>query len=242
MKSILLIDDDPDLSDLIHYTLEKEGFAFIGAKTGRGALELCRREEPDLVILEIMLPDSNGLDICRSIRAHPELAHIPIIFLTARASEIDRIVGLELGANDYVVKPFYMRELVARIRVQFRTAPILEGVIRDDDLELNRATCQVSLRGVEINLTATEFRILDVLMSEAGNVLSREQLLDAVWGSDRSATDARVIDVYMLRLRQKLEADPAYPKRIRSVRGFGYAFKGINGAQTCSGDAEQQLR
>ena len=121
MKKILLIEDDSDLFALLKYNLEKEGFLMVGSQTGKGAIELCRRERPDLAILDIMLPDSDGLDICKGIRSHPELAHIPIIFLTARASETDRIVGLELGANDYIVKPFFVRELIARIKIQFRS-------------------------------------------------------------------------------------------------------------------------
>lgn len=224
MKRILLIEDDTDLFNLVEYNLEKEGFAFVGSKTGKGALELCRREKPDLVILDIMLPDSDGLDICRGIRRDPELAHIPVIFLTARASETDRIVGLELGANDYIVKPFYVRELIARVRTQFRTAATQSNVVRDGDLELNRTACQVRLKGSEVSLTATEFRLLDVLMSRPGVVFSREQLLDAVWGSNHAITD-RAVDVYILRLRQKVEGNPAGPERIRSVRGFGYTFK-----------------
>src|SRR6266516_8110623 len=123
MKKISVIEDDVDLYSLIQYNLEREGFAVVGSQTGKGALDLCRRERPDLVILDIMLPDSDGLDICKGIRAHPELAHIPVIFLTARASETDRIVGLELGANDYIVKPFFVRELIARIKIHFRGAP-----------------------------------------------------------------------------------------------------------------------
>jgi DNA-binding response OmpR family regulator len=224
MKKILLIEDDSDLFNLVQYNLHKEGFAFAGAKTGKGALDLCRREKPDLIILDIMLPDSDGLDICRGIRSDPELAHIPVIFLTARASETDRIVGLELGANDYIVKPFYVRELVARIRTQFRTTAAQSNVIRDGDLELNRTACQVRLKGAEVSLTATEFRMLDVLMSRPGVVFSREQLLDAVWGSNHAITD-RAVDVYILRLRQKVEDNPASPGRIRSIRGFGYTFK-----------------
>ncbi len=224
MKKILLIEDDTDLFNLVQYNLEKEGFSFTGAKTGRGSLDLCRREKPDLAILDIMLPDSDGLDICRGIRSDPELAHIPIIFLTARAAETDRIVGLELGGNDYIVKPFYVRELIARVRTQFRTAATQSNVIRDGDLELNRTACQVRLRGSEVSLTATEFRMLDVLMSRPGVVFSREQLLDAVWGSNHAITD-RAVDVYILRLRQKVEGNPASPERIRSVRGFGYTFK-----------------
>src|SRR5580692_7028050 len=122
MKKIVLIEDDSDLFALLKYNLEKEGFGVAGAQTGRGAIELCRRERPDLVILDIMLPDSDGLEICKGIRAHSELQHIPVIFLTARASETDRIVGLELGANDYIVKPFFVRELIARIKIHFRGA------------------------------------------------------------------------------------------------------------------------
>src|SRR5688572_53979 len=125
MKKIALIEDDADLYSLVQYNLEKEGFQVAGSQTGKGAVELCRREKPDLVLLDIMLPDSDGLDICKAIRAHPELSHLPVIFLTARATETDRIVGLELGANDYVVKPFSIRELIARVKVHFRerTAP-----------------------------------------------------------------------------------------------------------------------
>ena len=224
MKKILLIEDDADIFTLVQYNLEKEGFAFAGAKTGRGAVQLCRREKPDLIILDIMLPDSDGLDICRAIRSDPELAHLPILFLTARAAETDRIVGLEIGANDYIVKPFYVRELIARVRTQFRTAATQSNVLRDGDLELNRTTCQVKLRGDDVSLTATEFRMLDYLMSRPGVVFSREQLLDSVWGSGHAITD-RAIDVYILRLRQKVESNPASPERIRSVRGFGYTFK-----------------
>ena len=121
MKKIVLIEDDSDLFALVKYNLEKEGFAFAGSQTGRGAIELCRRERPDLIILDIMLPDSDGLEICKALRNHSELAQVPIIFLTARVSETDRILGLELGANDYIVKPFFIRELIARIKNQFRT-------------------------------------------------------------------------------------------------------------------------
>jgi DNA-binding response OmpR family regulator len=224
MKKIVLIEDDPDLYNLVQYNLDNEGFQVVGSQTGKGAFDLCRRENPDLVILDIMLPDSDGLDICRSIRADSELAHLPILFLTARASETDRIVGLELGANDYIVKPFYVRELIARVRTQFRTAATQSNVLRDGDLELNRTTCQVRLRGEDVSLTATEFRMLDSLMSRPGVVFSREQLLDSVWGSGHAITD-RAIDVYILRLRQKVESNPANPERIRSVRGFGYTFK-----------------
>jgi DNA-binding response OmpR family regulator len=176
-----------------------------------------------LILLDIMLPDSDGLDICKGVRQHPELAHIPVIFLTARASETDRIVGLELGANDYIVKPFFVRELIARVRLQFRGQTNATRVLKAAALELDRTRCEARLDGNLLTLTATEFRLLEFLMSRPRVVFSREQLLDAVWGHDRAVTD-RTVDVYILRLRQKIEADPTNPIFIRSVRGFGYSF------------------
>ena len=223
MRKIALIEDDADLYALVKYNLEKEGFAVIGAQTGRGVIDLCRRERPDLVLLDIMLPDSDGLEICKGIRQHPELAHVPVIFLTARASETDRIVGLELGANDYIVKPFFVRELIARIKIQFRGQTSATRVLKSATLELDRSRCEARLDGALLTLTATEFRLLEFLMSRPGVVFSREQLLDAVWGHDRAVTD-RTVDVYILRLRQKIESDPTNPLLIRSVRGFGYSF------------------
>lgn len=224
MKKILLIEDDADLFALVKYNVEKERYAFVGSQTGRGALDLCQRERPDLVLLDIMLPDSDGLDICRRIRAHADFAEIPVIFLTARASETDRIVGLELGANDYIVKPFFVRELMTRVKIQFRGAKAPLRKLNVGDLELDRDTCRVHRRGEEITLTATEFKLLEFLMSRPGVVFSRDQLLDSVWGYDRAVTD-RTVDVYILRLRQKIESDPATPYWIRSVRGFGYTFE-----------------
>ena len=224
MKKILLIEDDSDLFALLQYNLEKEGFALTGSQTGKGAVDLCKSARPDLVILDIMLPDSDGLDICKAIRNEPELAHLPVIFLTARASETDRIVGLELGANDYIVKPFFVRELIARVRLQFRSQTEPSNVMRVAGIELDRNSCRVKLNGQTLALTATEFRLLEFLMSRQGVVFSREQLLNSVWGNDRAVTD-RAVDVYVLRLRQKVEMDPATPRLIHSVRGFGYTFE-----------------
>ena len=224
MKKILLIEDDADLFALLKYNLEKEGFSLTGQHTGKGALELCRQVKPDLVLLDLMLPDSDGLDICKGIRKDPDLAALPVIFLTARASETDRIVGLELGANDYVVKPFFVRELIARVKLQFRTQAAPSRVLESGGVELDRTSCQVRLHGAPLSLTATEFRLLEFLMNRPGVVFSREQLLNAVWGQDRAITD-RAVDVYVLRLRQKVEKDPASPILIHSVRGFGYTFE-----------------
>ena len=223
MKTVALIEDDTDLFSLLKYNLEKEGFRFTGSQTGKDALELCRRERPDVIILDIMLPDSDGIEICRGIRSSPDLVHVPVIFLTARGSESDRILGLELGANDYMVKPFSVRELIARLRNQLRAPATPARRLRGDGLELDRDSCRVRLHGKPLTLTATEFRLLEFLMSRPGVVFSREQLLDYVWGMDRAVTD-RTVDVHILRLRQKVEADPASPALIRSVRGFGYLF------------------
>lgn len=233
MKKIALIEDDSDLYALLKYNLEKEGFVMVGMQTGKGAIELCRRERPDLILLDIMLPDSDGLDICKGIRTHPELAHIPVIFLTARASETDRIVGLELGANDYIVKPFFIRELIARIKIQFRGQQTAQRSLKAGALEVDRTSCRVNLNGESLALTATEFRLLEFLMSRPGVVFSREQLLDAVWGHDRAVTD-RTVDVYILRLRQKIEPDTTNPTFIRSVRGFGYSFNEKIGAEVAA--------
>jgi len=230
MRKIALIEDDSDLYSLVKYNLEKEGFAFVGLQTGRSALEFLRREKPDLAILDIMLPDVDGLEICKAIRSSPELSQVPVIFLTARASEADRIIGLELGANDYIVKPFFVRELVARVKTQLRGPSIAPRVMRSGTLELDRNSCVVRLNSEELSLTATEFRLLEYLMSRPGVVFSREQLLDAVWGQDRAVTD-RTVDVYVLRLRQKIEPDPANPKMIRSIRGFGYSFNEARSAE-----------
>ena len=224
MKKILLIEDDTDLFALLKYNLEKEGFSLTGLQTGKGAIDLCRQVRPDLILLDIMLPDSDGLDICKGIRRDPELASTPIIFLTARGSETDRIVGLELGANDYVVKPFFVRELIARIKLQFRNQAPPARVLEAAGLELDVASRTVRLHGKPLSLTATEFRLLEFLMSRPGVVFSREQLLNAVWGQDKAITD-RAVDVYVLRLRQKVEPEPTSPAFIHSVRGFGYTFE-----------------
>jgi DNA-binding response OmpR family regulator len=239
MRKIVLIEDDADLFALVKYNLEKDGFSVVGAQTGKGVIDLCRRERPDLILLDIMLPDSDGLEVCKAIRQHSELAHLPIIFLTARASETDRIVGLELGADDYIVKPFFVRELLARVKIQFRGQTVATRVLKAGTLELDRSSCEVRLGGTLLTLTATEFRLLEFLMGRPGVVFSREQLLDAVWGHDRAVTD-RTVDVYILRLRQKIEADPANPLLIRSVRGFGYSFS--NNAQQPQQEEPQQLR
>lgn len=227
MKKIAVIEDDADLYDLLRYNLEREGYLFTGLQTGKGATEFCRRERPDLVILDITLPHCDGLDLCRQMRGHPDLAALPIIFLTARAAEADRVLGLELGGNDYLVKPFSIRELMARIKVQFRAAPAVDRPLTAGRLELDPARFEVRLEGAPVALTATEFRLLETLMRRPGIVFTRDKLLDAAWGEGRAVTD-RTIDVHILRLRQKIEPDPANPEFILSVRGIGYRFRDID--------------
>ena len=224
MKKILVVEDDSDLLTLLHYNLEKEGFSAKTVATGRDAIMECRKERPDLILLDIMLPDCDGLELCKSMRTDPQLQHTPIIFLTARASETDRIIGLEIGANDYVIKPFSIRELITRIKLQFRPSSDPQHLIESGGVELNRNKRQVRVNGTALALTTTEFRLLEFLMGRPGVVFRREQLLDAVWGKERAITD-RTVDVYVMRLRQKLEKDPANPALIHSVRGFGYTFE-----------------
>jgi DNA-binding response OmpR family regulator len=224
MKKVALIEDDADLFGLLKYNLEKEGFQFVGALKGAGALDLFTRERPDLILLDIMLPDCDGLELCKLVRRTSPVASTPIILLTARASEADRILGLELGADDYIPKPFYLREVIARIKVRLRPRVETPPLLKADNLELDRAECRVRLDGKDLDLTATEFRLLEFLLSRRGVVFSRAQLLDAAWGITRSVTE-RTVDVFILRLRQKLEADPANPRLICSVRGFGYCFQ-----------------
>lgn len=224
---VCVFEDDADLYELIRYSLEQHGFEVAGARRGREALSICRQERPDVILLDVMLPDADGLEICKLLRRDTELGRTPILFVSARACEVDRVIGLEVGGNDYIVKPFYMRELIARIRNQVREpAAETNRSIQAGNLELDRDRCRVLLNGEEKALTATEFRMLELLMSRPGVVFSRQQVLDGVWGKGRALTD-RAVDVYMLRLRQKLEEDPANPKMLRCVRGFGYTFDAV---------------
>jgi DNA-binding response OmpR family regulator len=223
MKTIALIEDDPDLHELIRYNLEKEGFRMIGHPSGKDALPFLQRARPDLLVLDIMLPHTDGLEICKSIRGHSQFSALPVIFLTARAGETDRVIGLEIGANDYLIKPFFVRELIARIKLQFRQETNLPEVLANGELELDRNRLEVRREGKKVAVTATEFRLLEFLMSRPGRVCNREQLLDEVWGRNRDVAE-RAVDVCVLRLRQKLEDEPTQPKWIHSVRGFGYTF------------------
>ena len=224
MKKILLVEDDADLFSLIQYNLEKEGFQFVGSQTGKGAVELCRREKPDLVILDIMLPDSDGLDICKGIRRDPDLAAVPVIFLTARASETDRIVGLEIGANDYVVKPFGTRELLARIRALLRRSSNEDAkVLAFADVEVDLTRRVVKKKGEELKLTRAEYNLLTFFLQNPDRALTRDMILNSVWGYE-SFPNTRTVDAHVVRLRQKLEPDQSVPHHFLTVHGVGYRF------------------
>lgn len=220
MKKIAAFEDDPDVYRLLHYNLEKDGFVFCGQQTGEGAVEFCQRERPDLILLDVMLPGMSGLDICRKLRATPECCDTPVMFLTARVEEEDRVLGLELGANDYIVKPFFVRELLARVRSRLRPRVRNPRLLRVGDLELDPLTCRARRADTPLDLTATEFRLLEYFLAHPDKVFSREQLLEAVWGHGHAITD-RTVDVYVLRLRHKIDREG---KILQSIRGFGYCL------------------
>lgn len=223
-QRILIVDDEPDLLELVRVNLSRAGYEVTTAATGTAALEELRAEKPDLVILDLMLPDHSGTEICREIRADAELSDLPVIMLTALTEEVDRVVGFELGADDYVSKPFSPRELVLRVKaVLRRRAPNEVGgtVLRHGplSLDLERRCCRVE--GVEIALTAKEFSLLESLIARPGRVFTREHLLESIWGSDVAVT-LRTIDTHVKRLREKL-GDAG--EQIDTVRGVGYRLK-----------------
>ncbi len=222
-SKILVVDDEPEAVELVEFNLEQAGYSVITAADGAEALEKARSNVPDLIVLDLMLPEISGLDVCKMLRRDPATAGIPIIMLTAKAAEIDRVLGLELGADDYVTKPFSPRELVLRIRnllQRGRTESSDKEILRFGDLLIDSPRHLVSWRGKPIDLTATEFKLLAVLAQRRGRVQSRDQLLRDVWDYN-SLVDTRTVDTHMKRLREKL--GPA-AKFLDTVRGVGYRF------------------
>lgn len=221
---VLIVEDEAALAELLRYNFEAGGFVVSHAATGEEAELMIAEEKPDLIVLDWMLPTFSGVELCRRIRARQETRAIPILMLTARGEESDRIRGLSTGADDYVVKPFSLPELMARVKaILRRTAPErLADVLRAGEIELNRAAHRVTRGNREVRLGPTEFRLLEFMMQSPGRVLSREQLLNGVWGRD-AYIDERTVDVHIGRLRKALvrgkEHDP-----IRTVRGAGYVF------------------
>ncbi|MEZ4502807.1 MAG: response regulator transcription factor [Dehalococcoidia bacterium] len=229
MSRILLVEDDPAIREAVAYNLEREGYEVLAAADGVTGLRLAREETPDLLVLDLMLPRLSGLDICRVVRSERP---VPILVLTARATEDERIEGLDLGADDYVTKPFSMRELMARVRASLRRDELsrrasgapTRGTLGGGDIELDRGRRTVHRNGTAIELRPKEFDLLEFLMSHEGQALSREQILDAVWGESYAGV-TRTVDVHVHALRRKLEDDPAHPAHIVTVRSHGYRFQ-----------------
>ena len=227
-KHILVVDDEADLVELVSYNLKKEGFRIDSASDGESALAKIRRDKYDLLILDLLLPGIQGMELCRILRNDPKTASLPIIMLTAKGEEIDRIVGLEIGADDYVTKPFSPRELVARVKAVLRRSiekPVTEKILKIGELEIDKERYSVSLKGKPVKLSATEYKLLLYLAERKGKVFSREQLLDAIW-RDEAFVEPRTVDVHIRRLRAHLGEDPANPRYIKTMRGIGYFFNG----------------
>ena len=228
MSKILIVDDEQFIVELLSYNLEKEGFSTVKSYDGESALGLVRSEKPDLMILDLMLPKMNGLDVCKAVRRHAETANLPIIMLTAKANEVDKIIGLEIGADDYVTKPFSVKELIARLRTILRRQhdhdnKTGEAEFNYKELMINYASCLVQISGKQVTLSPTELKLLFFLSRNQGRVYSRNQILDHVWGDDTFITD-RAVDVHIRRLRSQIEKDMENPQYILTVRGFGYKF------------------
>jgi phosphate regulon transcriptional regulator PhoB len=227
-QKILVVEDESDIRELVRYNLTQEGFAVEEAADGAEALERIGRRAPDLVLLDLMLPRLSGLELCRQVRANPETSRLPIIVLTAKASEVDRVLGLEMGADDYVVKPFSPRELVARVRALLRRVNggaerLTPELFERGRLKIDFGTYEVFIEGQKKDLALREFELLRFFVQHPLRVYSREQLLDLVWGRD-TFVEPRTIDVHVRRLRQQIERDDANPELILTVRSVGYRF------------------
>jgi phosphate regulon transcriptional regulator PhoB len=227
-QKILIVEDEPDIRKLVQYNLAQERFKVVEAEDGEQALKLVQREKPNLVILDLMLPGLSGMELCKLLRQRSDTARLPILMLTAKAGEADRIIGLEMGADDYLGKPFSPREMVARVRALLRRADgaavaEAEAVYSKGPLTIDFATYEVSVRGKTVKLTLKEFELLRFLVQNPNRVLSRDQLLDRVWGGETFVTP-RTVDVHVRRLRKAIEKDDRNPRWILTLRGVGYKF------------------
>jgi two-component system response regulator RegX3 len=224
---ILVVEDEESLADTLRYNLEREGYVVAVAEDGRRALERFAAERPSLVILDLMLPELSGLDVCRQIR---QVSDVPIVMVTAKDSEADKVTGLELGADDYVTKPFSVRELVSRVRAHLRRAGMHAREVRDDVLsvgpvKMDVARHEVQVGGVPTEFTPKEFDLLETFLRRSGRLLTRDFLISEIWGSDYFG-DTKTLDVHVKRLRKKVERDPHLPQHLLTVRGLGYKFVG----------------
>lgn len=223
---ILIVEDEKDIVRMLEYNLKKEGFKTASIHDGNKALDAAGRERPDLILLDLMLPGMDGLEVCRELKKSVNTGSIPIIMLTAKSQESDKVVGLELGADDYVTKPFSPRELVARIKAVLRRGKEkdrLPETFRVGELAIDFSKIRVTLKGRPVELTAKEFELLKILVSSGGRVLSRDYLLDSIWGLDQSLEiQTRTVDVHIRTLRKKLKGEA---KRIITVKNYGYRFE-----------------
>jgi two-component system, OmpR family, alkaline phosphatase synthesis response regulator PhoP len=235
VSRIMVVDDETYIVELVKFNLEKEGFQVVVAYDGLSAMELVKSEVPDLIILDIMLPKMDGLEVCQALKRDSSYQTIPIIMLTARAEEIDTVLGLELGADDYIKKPFSPRELIARVKARLRAIKILAAeeasgarVYVFKNLLVVPDQHEAFLGDVKLELTPIEFELLKIMATHQGKVFNREVLLEKVWGYEFSG-DTRTVDVHIRHLRQKLNDDPNFPEYIETVRGVGYRFVEENG-------------
>jgi phosphate regulon transcriptional regulator PhoB len=227
-QKILVVEDEPDIRKLVQYNLAQERFSVLEAEDGEQALKLLQREKPSLVILDLMLPGLSGMELCKLLRQRSDTARLPILMLTAKAGEADRIVGLEMGADDYLTKPFSPREMVARVKAILRRAELKTPeepvpLYERGPLKIDFSTYEVFVRGKAIKLTLKEFELLRFLVQNPARVLNRDQLLDRVWGGETFVTP-RTVDVHIRRLRKAIEKDDRNPRWILTVRGVGYKF------------------
>ncbi|WP_180540228.1 winged helix-turn-helix domain-containing protein [Nevskia soli] len=225
-KRVAVVEDEAELAALLEYNLSNSGFSTRTLVGSKGTLEQLEEWRPDLIVLDVMLPDGDGFDLCKQIRKSQSIARVPILFLTARSDEVDRVLGLEIGGDDYITKPFSPRELIARVKAHLRRGePDQEnGMIRIGPVRLDRDAHRVFLNDHELQLTSTEFKLLEFFLVNPGRAFSREQLLSEVWGEQHYVTP-RTVDVHVRRLREQIEDQPEDPKYLVTVRGFGYRFE-----------------
>jgi two-component system alkaline phosphatase synthesis response regulator PhoP len=224
-ESILIVDDEEHILELIRFNLENNGYKVITGTNGIDALELVRKELPQLLLLDLMLPGMDGYDVCKEIRKDNSISSTPIIMLSAKGEELDKILGLELGADDYITKPFSVRELLARVKAMLRrtTIQIIDKTYRFGNILIDFEKHEVIKAGEKVELTLKEFELLEILTKNKGRVMTRDFLLDEIWGYE-FVGETRTVDVHIRHLRQKIEVDDKNPKHIETVRGIGYRF------------------
>ena len=227
MSKVLIVEDEANIRQLVKYNLEKESFQVIEAEDGLQGLRLAKAEKPDLVLLDLMLPQMDGLEVCRSLKGNQATAALPIIMLTAKSEEIDKVIGLELGADDYMTKPFSPRELVARVKAVLRRSQkeaALPGELSVGRLRFNFSRYEVHMGNAKLELTPMEYELLKMLATNLGKVFTREQLLEKVWGYEYFG-DTRTVDVHVRHLRAKMSTDPETADALETIRGFGYRLR-----------------